>query len=99
MRSLPLPYDTIPQVGDTVVVIATPFLRWLQATDFQCNPDFHRRYRYDLLPTRPDQLDYWLWVESVVLAVQQDMAICRHQELGERSLPLNCLSVLKREEF
>lgn len=77
------------------MIATTPFINWLQKIDFQRDPEFFKRYRYDLLPDRPDSLDRWLWETSEVLEITGSRAKLKSR-LGIKEIPVHCLRVLER---
>lgn len=93
-----LPYDTPPQPGDTVVIAASPFIRWMMQQDKAKNPEYARRYSYDRLPPRKDKLDKWFWATCIVVQLKPPMATLKADGLGTKQLPIECLRVLKRND-
>lgn len=88
-------YETTPKVGDTVLIAAKPFIRWLYESDKERDPHLAARYSYNQLPPRRDNLDKWLYMTCTVLSIQ-DMTASLKSPLGTTKIPLYCLRVLKR---
>lgn len=89
-------YEAVPLVGDTVVIAAKPFIRWLYESDKERDPKFTARYSYNQLPPRYDNLDKWLYVTATVLNINEVDATLK-STLGTKKIPLYCLRVLRRE--
>lgn len=89
-------YEAVPLVGDTVVIAAKPFVRWLYESDKERDPEFAKWYSYNQLPPRFDNLDKWLYVTATVLKIKEVDATLK-STLGAKKIPIHCLRVLRRE--
>ena len=89
----PFGYYDPPQVGDTVVIAATPFIVWLIELD---KSQGFGSYDYQRLPPRADKLDRWLWTAATVIKLKPPSATLKASGLGVKDIPISCLRVLRR---